>query len=43
MFDFLELEDVLDLHEESLKRYGGAYGLRESGLLDSALLREIFH
>jgi death-on-curing protein len=37
MFDFLELEDVLDLHEESLKRYGGAYGLRESGLLDSAL------
>lgn len=37
MFDFLELEDVLDLHEESLKRYGGASGLREPGLLDSAL------
>jgi hypothetical protein len=22
MFDFLEIDDVLDLHEESLKRYG---------------------
>ena len=37
MFDFLEIEDVLDLHEESLKRYGGATGLREPGLLDSAV------
>lgn len=37
MFDFLEIDDVLDLHEESLKRYGGATGLREPGLLDSAL------
>jgi len=37
MFDFLEIDDVLDLQEESLKRYGGASGLRESGLLDSAI------
>lgn len=37
MFDFLTIEDVLDLHNESLQRYGGATGLRESGLLDSAL------
>lgn len=37
MFDFLEIEEVLDLHEDSLKRYGGATGLREPGLLDSAL------
>ena len=37
MFDFLEIADVLDLHEESLRRYGGATGLREPGLLDSAL------
>ncbi|MGL5018495.1 MAG: type II toxin-antitoxin system death-on-curing family toxin [Luteolibacter sp.] len=37
MFDFLKIADVLDLHEESLKRYGGATGLREPGLLDSAL------
>lgn len=37
MFDFLEIGDVLDLHEESLKRYGGATGVREPGLLDSAI------
>jgi death-on-curing protein len=37
MFDFLELDDVLGLHEESLIRYGGATGLREPGLLDSAM------
>ena len=37
MLDFLDLKDVLDLHEESLIRYGGASGLREPGLLDSAL------
>jgi death on curing protein len=37
MFDFLAIEDVLDLHHGSLQRYGGAAGLREPGLLDSAL------
>ena len=37
MFEFLQTEDVLELHDESLKRYGGATGLREPGLLDSAL------
>jgi hypothetical protein len=31
MFDFLEIEDVLELHEESLQRYGGADGLRDQG------------
>ena len=37
MFEFLQTEDVLELHDESLKRYGGATGLREPGLLDSAI------
>ena len=37
MFDFLEIEDVLDLHEESPKRYGEATGLREPDLLDSTI------
>ena len=37
MFDFLEIGDVLNLHQESLERYGGAAGVREPGLLDSAL------
>lgn len=36
-FEFLEIEDVHGIHEESLKRYGGATGLCEPGLLDSSL------
>ncbi len=35
--EFLTIEEVLDLHDASLARYGGASGLREPGLLDSAL------
>src|SRR5437773_1714108 len=34
---FLTLEEVLELHHESLARYGGAAGLRERHLLLSAL------
>jgi death-on-curing protein len=35
--DFLELEDVLALHARQLARYGGAGGLRDRGLLESAI------
>ncbi len=35
--EFLSLEDVLDLHAEQLARFGGAQGVRDHGLLDSAL------
>lgn len=34
---FLELEEVLYLHDESLARFGGAAGIREPGLIESAL------
>jgi death on curing protein len=34
---FLTIEDVLELHERSLQRYGGADGIRERALLESAL------
>jgi death on curing protein len=34
---FLELGEVLYLHEESLARFGGAAGIREPGLIESAL------
>ncbi len=34
---FLTLAEVLYLHDESLKRYGGAAGIRERGLIESAL------
>ena len=34
---FLELKEVLYLHDESLARFGGAVGIREPGLVESAL------
>jgi hypothetical protein len=34
---FLDVEDVLLLHEEQLARYGGAAGVRDRGLLESAV------
>jgi death-on-curing protein len=34
---FLELAGVLYLHDESLRRYGGSAGIRELGLIESAL------
>ena len=35
--EFLDLEDVLLIHEEQLAKYGGAAGIRDQGLLESAL------
>ncbi len=35
--DFLDVDDVLLIHEEQLARYGGGAGIRDAGLLDSAL------
>ena len=34
---FLELEDVLDFHDELLERHGGETGIRDLGLLESAM------
>lgn len=34
---FLALAEVLYLHDESLMRYGGSAGIRELGLVESAL------
>jgi prophage maintenance system killer protein/DNA-binding phage protein len=34
---FLDVEDVLLIHEEQLRRYGGSLGLRDRGLLESAV------
>jgi death-on-curing protein len=33
---FLTVEDVEDIHAESLRRFGGSDGLRDRGLLESA-------
>jgi death on curing protein len=36
---FLTLEEVLDLHRQLILRFGGAEGVRDPGLLESALAR----
>lgn len=33
------LEDILQIHAFSIKKYGGSNGLRDSGLLESAIAR----
>jgi death on curing protein len=37
MTDFLSLEDVLDLHADQVDLYGGEHGVRDLGLLESAV------
>ena len=36
---FLTLEQVLFIHEDQIARYGGSHGVRDFGLLESAILR----
>jgi death-on-curing protein len=36
-FLFLTLEEVLKLHHHQIETYGGAHGLRDQGLVESAL------
>ena len=38
---WLEKESLLLLHRESLRQFGGADGVRDEGLLDSALARPL--
>jgi len=35
--EFLDLSDVLELHERQVEAFGGALGLRDQGLLESAV------
>ena len=35
--EFLEVEDVLQIHTDQMERYGGLLGLRALGLLISAV------
>jgi death-on-curing protein len=34
---FLELDDVLAIHEDRIRKYGGSSGIRDLGLLESAV------
>jgi death-on-curing protein len=40
-FVFLHREVVLAIHEEQLAQHGGGVGIRDEGLLDSALARPV--
>ena len=35
--DFLSVEDVIQIHDEQIAAYGGAMGVRDQGLLESAV------
>jgi death-on-curing protein len=35
--EFLDLSDVLDIHEAQIAAYGGMAGVRDTGLLESAI------
>lgn len=37
--DYLTLDDVLYIHAEQLRLFGGTQGVRDHGLIESALLR----
>ncbi len=37
MADFLQMSDVLLLHSDQIDLYGGEHGLRDAGLLESAV------
>ncbi len=39
MTDYLTLAEVLAMHEDQIERYGGSPGVRDPGLLESALYR----
>ena len=34
---FLTLDEVLEIHEQQIERYGGSHGVRDTGALESAL------
>jgi len=36
---YLSIEEVLFIHDQAVKRFGGSFGIRDIGLLESALSR----
>ena len=39
MTDYLTVAEVLAMHADQIERYGGSHGVRDPGLLESALYR----
>lgn len=38
-YDYIRVDDVLAIHADQIKRYGGTHGIRDPGLLEAALFR----
>ena len=38
-YDYIRVEDVLAIHSDLIDRFGGSRGIRDPGLLESALFR----
>ncbi len=39
MFEWLDVDDVIEIHRIQLQRYGGPKGIRDLSLLESAVAR----
>lgn len=39
MTDYLTVVEVLAIHDDQIKHYGGAWGVRDGGLLEAAIFR----
>ena len=39
MTDYITLVEIMAIHDDQIMRYGGAEGVRDQNLLDSALFR----
>jgi death on curing protein len=37
MIEFLEVSDVLKIHNQQIEAFGGIFGIRDNGLLESAV------
>ena len=38
-YDYIRVDDVIAIHADQIKRYGGTHGIRDPGLLEAALFR----
>lgn len=38
-FDYIRVDDILAIHKDQIDRFGGSRGVRDPGLLESALFR----
>src|SRR3989344_7069432 len=34
---FLQLDEIMEIHQDQIQRYGGIFGIRDEGILKSAL------